>query len=116
LLDDLLAQWAKGSDFWQSLETSLDGNVKISGLPAGMTEAQYRNLVGVLEILQWRALLQHRRQRHHPDGGHHQHRRSHPCDAGQLWHCLAGGAAGSFEFFLSSGAAISFEGCEGKMT
>ena len=47
LLDDLLTQWAQGSDFWQSLETSLDGNVKISGLPAGMTEAQYRNLVGV---------------------------------------------------------------------
>ncbi|VTU27028.1 Cyclolysin [Variovorax sp. PBL-H6] len=50
LLDDLLTQWAQGSDFWQSLETSLDGNVKISGLPAGMTEAQYRNLVGVLEV------------------------------------------------------------------
>ncbi|WP_162573208.1 calcium-binding protein [Variovorax sp. PBL-H6] len=49
-LDELISQWAQGSDFWQSLETSLDGNVKISGLPTGMTEAQYRNLVGVLEV------------------------------------------------------------------
>ncbi|MDR6539341.1 calcium-binding protein [Variovorax soli] len=49
-LDGLIAEWAQSSDFWQSLETTLDGNVKISGLPAGMTEAQYRNLVGVLEV------------------------------------------------------------------
>ncbi|MDR6539339.1 hypothetical protein [Variovorax soli] len=49
-LDNLLTQWAQGSDFWQSLETTLAGNVTISGLPAGMTEAQYRNLVGVLEV------------------------------------------------------------------
>ncbi|WP_272947420.1 calcium-binding protein, partial [Variovorax sp. JS1663] len=50
LLDGLLTQWAEGSDFWQSLETTLDGNVTISGLPVGMTEAQYRNLLGVLEV------------------------------------------------------------------
>ncbi|WP_179106840.1 calcium-binding protein [Variovorax sp. KK3] len=50
LLDPLLTEWSQSSDFWQSLETTLDGNVKISGLPAGMTEAQYRNLVGVLEV------------------------------------------------------------------
>ncbi len=50
LLDPLLTEWAQSSDFWQSLETTLDGNVKISGLPAGMTETQYRNLVGVLEV------------------------------------------------------------------
>ncbi|GAA4355646.1 hypothetical protein GCM10023165_48010 [Variovorax defluvii] len=50
LLDGLITDWAQGSDFWQSLETTLDGNVKISGLPAGMTEAQYRNLVAVLEV------------------------------------------------------------------
>jgi hypothetical protein len=43
----LITQWAQGSDFWQSLKLSLDGNVKISGLLAGMTEAQYRNLVRV---------------------------------------------------------------------
>jgi hypothetical protein len=27
LLDDLITQWAQGSDFWQSLVTSLDGNL-----------------------------------------------------------------------------------------
>ena len=50
LLDDLIANWAHSSDFWESLEDSLDGNVEIAGLPAGMTEARYRNLVGVLEV------------------------------------------------------------------
>ena len=50
LIDGLLTEWAEGSDFWKSLEDSLDGNITISGLPAGMTEAQYRNLVGVLEV------------------------------------------------------------------
>ncbi|GAA4351447.1 hypothetical protein GCM10023165_39660 [Variovorax defluvii] len=50
LLDGLLTDWAQSSDYWQSLETTLDGNVKISGLPTSMTEAQYRNLVGVLEV------------------------------------------------------------------
>jgi hypothetical protein len=50
LLDELVSQWARSCDFWQSLEITLDGNVTISGLSAGMTEAQYRNLVGVLEV------------------------------------------------------------------
>jgi Ca2+-binding RTX toxin-like protein len=49
-LDELLTRWAQSSDYWQSLEDTLGGDVKISGLPAGMTEAQYRNLVGVLEV------------------------------------------------------------------
>jgi hypothetical protein len=43
-LDALITEWAKSSDYWQSLEGSLSGTVKISGLPAGMTEAQYRNM------------------------------------------------------------------------
>jgi hypothetical protein len=50
LLDPLLTEWAQSSDFWQRLETTLDGNVTISGLPVGMSEVQYRNLVGILEV------------------------------------------------------------------
>ncbi len=49
-LDALITEWAKSSDYWQGLEGSLNGTVKISGLPAGMTEAQYRNMIGVLEV------------------------------------------------------------------
>ena len=49
-LDDLITAWARSSDFWRSLEDTLDGNVKIAGLPAGVTEAQFRNLIGVLEV------------------------------------------------------------------
>ena len=50
LVDALLTDWAQSSDYWSTLEESLQGNVAISGLPAGMSAAQYRNLVGVLEV------------------------------------------------------------------
>ncbi|MET3459277.1 calcium-binding protein, partial [Variovorax atrisoli] len=50
LLDELIAEWAKSSDFWDTLENSLKGNVTILGLPEGMTQEAYRKLISILEV------------------------------------------------------------------
>ncbi|WP_281173396.1 calcium-binding protein [Xenophilus azovorans] len=50
LVDNLLGEWAQSSGWLQSLEDTLEGNVNLKNLPAGMTAEQFRHLVGVLEV------------------------------------------------------------------
>ncbi|RUR71954.1 hypothetical protein EJP67_33425, partial [Variovorax guangxiensis] len=53
LIDNLITTWAKSSDFWSSIEDNLGGKDNISlgiTVPAGMTQEQFRNLIGVLEV------------------------------------------------------------------
>ncbi|WP_275054605.1 calcium-binding protein [Comamonas testosteroni] len=58
LLDNLITQWARSSDYWKSIEDNLGlgtsglyGVVAVSiNPPAGMTVDQFRNLIAVLEV------------------------------------------------------------------
>ncbi|WP_426390470.1 calcium-binding protein [Variovorax sp. R-27] len=53
LIDGLITTWAKSSDFWSSIEDNLGGKDNISlgiTVPTGMTQEQFRNLIGVLEV------------------------------------------------------------------
>ncbi|CAG2147354.1 hypothetical protein LMG19282_03139 [Cupriavidus campinensis] len=50
-LDDVIGKWAKSSSYWSSLDGYLKGMVTIK-LPAdaGMTEAEFRTMMAVLEV------------------------------------------------------------------
>ncbi|MBL0943036.1 MAG: hypothetical protein IBJ04_01735 [Hydrogenophaga sp.] len=48
LVDTVITEWAQTSSYWSSLEGYLGGSVALTP-PAGMTAAQYRNMIGVLE-------------------------------------------------------------------
>jgi len=53
LIDNLITTWAKSSDFWSSIEDNLGGKDNLSlgiTLTGGMTQEQFRNLIGVLEV------------------------------------------------------------------
>jgi hypothetical protein len=51
LIDSIITAWAKSSDYWATLEQELGGTVAINmDYSAGMTEAQFRNLISVLEV------------------------------------------------------------------
>ncbi|MFM9928403.1 hypothetical protein VLK31_35920, partial [Variovorax sp. H27-G14] len=53
LIDNLITNWAKSSDFWSSIEDNLGGKDKVNlsiTAPAGTTQEQFRNLIGVLEV------------------------------------------------------------------
>jgi len=47
-IDTLITEWAQTSSYWSSLENTLGGTVTVNP-PAGMTAAEYRNMIAVLE-------------------------------------------------------------------
>ena len=50
MIDGIIAQWARGSDYWSTLENSLGVTLDVNALPLGMSEAHFRNMISVLEV------------------------------------------------------------------
>lgn len=46
LLDNLITEWAQTSTYWSSLESTLGGTVTVNP-PAGMTAAEYHNMIAI---------------------------------------------------------------------
>jgi Ca2+-binding RTX toxin-like protein len=49
LIDDLITEWAQTSSYWSDLEGYLGNSVTLTP-PPGVSAAQYRNLISVLEV------------------------------------------------------------------